>query len=89
MVTSPKENIPLEEAHQLVNEDKNKRSMSATETQTKSTSQVSSDSPKEVNRVTTEKNLLLIGDVPRYKIDNMDGKRVDIKKGESSIEDKV
>lgn len=84
-----KENIPVLETQRLSSQDRNKRSKSATEAQSKASSQVSLVSAKEVDCLTTDRDLLVTKDISRHRTENIDGKKVDAKDQENSINDKV
>ncbi|CAK9825792.1 C2 domain-containing protein 3 [Anthophora retusa] len=85
---SAKENIPVLETQQL-NETRNKRSRSATETHSKTDNQVSSISAGIVNGLTTDSDLVTAKNASRSNTESIDNKEVDIKSQESKIEDKV
>ncbi|XP_043252777.1 C2 domain-containing protein 3 [Colletes gigas] len=89
-IMSSKENIPILETQRLLNQERsNKRSKSATEAQSKTSSQVSSLSAKEIDFITTDSHLPAAKDISWHKIKNMDSKRVDVKDQENNIKDMV
>ncbi|XP_054000911.1 C2 domain-containing protein 3-like [Hylaeus anthracinus] len=89
-IMSSKENIPILEIQRSLSQERNnKRSRSATEAQSKTSSQMSSLSTKDVDFITADNHLLATKDSTWHKTENMDSKKVDAKDQENNVKDMV